>query len=163
HREAVGPGKREAELVLAKRRAAIREGKFFDVKAESNLTFGVLCARYLREHAALQKKPRSCLRNAAAIKTLLPFFGAETLLKHIQTNDVQQYIVQRTEAGRQPNTVNIELICLSAMFTWAQKLKLTANHPVRGISLLKSKAKDRWLQHEEIHRLLAAPIDLTDM
>jgi hypothetical protein len=30
-REAVGPSNRQADLVLAKRKAAIREGKFFDI------------------------------------------------------------------------------------------------------------------------------------
>jgi integrase len=71
-REAIGPSKREAEIVLGKRKTAIREGKFFDVRKETNIAFGPLCDRYLKEHAALHKKPRSYLRNEASTLVPLP-------------------------------------------------------------------------------------------
>src|SRR5262245_24452303 len=74
-REAVGPSKREAEIVLGKRKAAIREGKFFDVRKETNIAFGVICARYLKEYAELHKKPRTYIRNVASTKVLKGFFG----------------------------------------------------------------------------------------
>jgi hypothetical protein len=44
-REVVGPSKREAALVLGKRKATVREGKFFDVRKETPIAFGPFCTR----------------------------------------------------------------------------------------------------------------------
>src|SRR5215207_11680588 len=123
-REAVGPSKREAELVLGKRKTAIREGKFFDVRKETNIAFGPLCDRYLKEHAALHKKPRSYLRNEASTKVLKAFFGETAPAKQIQLADVSRFIVHRKEQGRSPYTINAEVAHLSPLFspgreTWA--------------------------------------------
>ena len=50
------------------------------------------------------------------------------------------------------------------MFTWANKLKLTTRHPVKGIGYLKTSRRERYLSHEEVHRLLnACTGDLRDM
>ena len=139
-REAVGPSKREAEIVLGKRKTAIREGKFFDVRKETNIAFGPLCDRYLKEHAALHKKPRSYLRNEASTKVLKAFFGETTPAKQIQLADVSRFIVQRKEQGRSPYTINSEVAHLSHLFTWAGKLGLVSHHPVKGIGYLKESA-----------------------
>src|SRR5215208_4394899 len=92
-REAVGPSKREAEIVLGKRKTAIREGKFFDVRKETNIAFGPLCDRYLKEYAALHKKPRSYLRNEVSTKVLKAFFSETIPAKQIQLADVSRFIV----------------------------------------------------------------------
>lgn len=163
-REAVGPSKREAEIVLGKRKTAIREGKFFDVRKETNIAFGPLCDRYLKEHAALHKKPRSYLRNEASTKILKGFFGETTPAKQIQLADVSRFIVQRKEQGRSPYTINSEVAHLSHLFTWAGKLRLVAHHPVKGIGYLKVKPKERYLSREEICLLLdACTGDLRDL
>jgi len=39
-REMVGPSKKEAELVLGKRKAEVRENRYFDVKKEKKITTG---------------------------------------------------------------------------------------------------------------------------
>jgi hypothetical protein len=64
-REAIGPSKREAQLVLGKRQAAIREGRYFDVERKPDIAFGVLCERYVKEYVEINKKPTSALRRAA--------------------------------------------------------------------------------------------------
>ncbi len=73
-REAIGPSKRQAELVLAKRKADIREGRYF-APAEKSLAFSVLADRYLKEHASLHKRPRSYLWNVASAKVLKSHLG----------------------------------------------------------------------------------------
>lgn len=103
-RGAVGPSKREAELVVRKRKAAIEEGKFFGVRKETTVTFNALCTRYLAEYAALHKKPSSYQRNIRSTKVLQAFFGAETLLIYIQPEDVHQFLVRRKELNRPPYT-----------------------------------------------------------
>jgi len=50
------------------------------------------------------------------------------------------------------------------MFTWVNKLKLTTNHPCRGVAMLKANRKERYLSREEIQQLLSvADGDLHDM
>lgn len=153
-REAVGPLKRQAELVLAKRKADLREGRYF-TPHEKPLAFSALADRYLKEYAALHKKPRSCLRNAVSTKVLKAFFG-ETLLKNITPADVHDFIISRKEQGKAAATINGEIALLSHMFTWGNKLKLIAQHPVRGVGYLKAHRRERYLSHEEIQQLLHA-------
>lgn len=151
-REAIGPSKRQAELVLAKRKADMREGRYF-TPTEKPLAFSVLADRYLKEYAALHKKPRSCLRSAVSTKVLKAYFG-ETLLKNITPEHVHAFIMGRKEQGKAAATINGEIALLSHMFTWGNKLKLVAHHPVRGVGYLKAHRRERYLSHEEIQRLL---------
>lgn len=134
------------------------------MRKETNIAFGPLCDRYLKEHAALHKKPRSYLRNEASTKVLKAFFGETTLAKQIQLAGVSRFIVHRKEQGRSPYTINSEVAHLSHLFTWAGKLGLVSHHPVRGIGYLKVKPKDRYLSLEEIRLLLdACSGDLRDL
>src|SRR5882724_6671953 len=103
-REAVGPSKRQAELVLAKRKTDMREGRYF-APTEKPLAFSVLADRYLKEHAALHKKPRSYLRNVASDKVLKAYFG-ETLITNIEPADVHAFIMSRKEKRKAAATIN---------------------------------------------------------
>lgn len=124
----------------------------------------MLCDRYLKEHAALHKKPRSFLRNQASTKVLKAFFGETTPAKQIQLADVSRFIVHRKELGRSPYTVNSDMAHLSHLFTWAGRLGLVAYHPVKGVGYLRVKPKERYLSREEIHLLLdACSGDLRDL
>jgi integrase len=161
-REAIGPSKRQAELVLAKRKADIREGRYF-APTEKPLAFSVLADRYLQEYALLHKRPRSYERNVASTKVLNSYFGAK-LAARITEQDVHAFIAYRTEQGRAAATVNAEIFHLCHIFTWANKLKLTTHHPVRGVKQLKANQKERYLSQEEIQRILSATSgDLHDM
>jgi integrase len=153
-REAIGPSKRQAELVLAKRKADIREGRYF-APTERPLAFSVLLDRYLREYVAVHRKPRSYLRYVAAAKVLTGYFG-EKLVKNVRPEDVHAFILHRRERGKSGATINGELAVLSSAYTWANKLKLTTHHPCRGIGRLKANRKDRYLSQEEIQYLLTA-------
>jgi hypothetical protein len=69
---------------------------------------------------------------------------------------------QRT--GKSPAVINGEVAHLSPLFTWAQKLRLTTHHPVKGIGHLKAPRRERSLSQAEVPRLLAAcQGDLRDM
>ena len=162
-REAIGPSKRQAELVLGKRKAAIREGKFFDVRKESDMSFSVLADRYLKEYAQDHKKPRSYQRNVTSTKVLKAFFG-ETPIKTISPENVDAFVQERKGQKKAPATINVEIALLSHMFTWANKRTLTHNHPVKGRERLATPCKERYLSHEEIQQLLSAGTgDLRDM
>jgi integrase len=161
-REAVGPSKRQAELVFAKRKADIREGRYF-APTEKPLIFSVLAERYLKEYAALHKKPRSYQRNVSSTKVLRAYFG-EKLLTNIAPTDVHSFIVRRKDQGKTGATINAEINHLAHIFTWGNKLKLTTHHPVKGIARLKANQKERYLSREEISVLFSATSgDVYDM
>jgi integrase len=123
----------------------------------------VLADRYLKEYAALHKKPRSYERNVASAKVLKAFFG-ERLLTNIKPEHVLALIMHRKEQGKSAATINGEVAHLSHMFTWANKLKLTTHHPVKGIGYLKTPWRERYLPREEIQQLLSARNgDIRDM
>jgi len=154
-REAVGPSKRQAELVLSKRKADLREGKFFDTQKEKPLAFSALAERYLREHAALHRKPRSYARYVASTKVLIGYFG-DKIAGTIRPEHVHAFLSYRKERGKANATVNGELTVLSSIFTWGVRLKLTRHHPVKGTPRFRVNGKDRWLTTEEIPVLLRA-------
>src|SRR5262245_33671589 len=93
-REAIGPSKRQAELVLAKRKTAVREGKYFEAPKDSTLAVGALLKRYLQEHAALHLKPRTHARYVEAAKVLRARFG-ERLVKDVRPEDVHHFLLER--------------------------------------------------------------------
>jgi len=161
-RESIGPSKRQAQLVLAKRKADIREGRYF-APTEKPLAFSVLADRYVEEYAKDNKKPRSYQRNVVSAKTLKKFFG-DTLIQHMTPEDVDRYSQERKAQGRANATINLDLATLSHMFTWANTRTLTHNHPVRGRGKLKAAQKERYLTQEEIQHLLnTCTGDLRDM
>lgn len=152
-REAIGPSKRQATLVLAKRQADIREGRYFETQKERPLTFPLLADRYVEEYAKVFKKPRSSQRNVVSMKALKEFFGNKSI-QDLTPEDVDRYSQERKAQGRANATINADIALLSHAYTWANKRKLTRNHPVRGRGKLKAAQKDRYLEHEEIQRLL---------
>src|SRR5262249_43179876 len=123
-REAIGPSKRQAELVLAKRRADLREGRYF-APTEKPLAFSVLADKYLKEYAALHKKPRSYQRNVSSTKVLKAYFG-DTRMQNITPADVHAYVAHRMEQGKAANTVNAEVGHLGHLCSWAVNMRLTA-------------------------------------
>ena len=48
HRQRIGPNLRQAEAVLGKKRAEIREGRFFDAPKRTTATFDDLANEYMR-------------------------------------------------------------------------------------------------------------------
>ena len=107
-REAIGPSRRQAELVLAKRRADLREGRYFEAQKERPLTFAILAGRYTEEYAKNYKKIRSYQRNLVSAKALKQFFG-EALIANITPEDVDRYSQERKMQGKANATINLDL------------------------------------------------------
>ena len=79
----------------------------------------------------------------ASAKVLKSYFG-ETLITHIRPADVHAFILNRREWGKAANTINTEITHLSHIYTWAHKLRLTTNHPIKGIAALnRPRCKQR--------------------
>ena len=153
-REAIGPSKRQAELVLAKRKADIREGRFFESTRHSVVTLSVLLDKYLSEHSTNRHKPRSLERYIQAAKPLKEYFGTR-LIRDITPDVANDYVLHRQSQGKTNATINVELALLSSALAFAVKMKLLTKSPVKGeLGLLKANKKERYLSQEEIGQLL---------
>src|SRR5713226_7488746 len=104
-RQAVGPSKRKAELVLGKIKAEIAEGKFLDSSRGSKISYGELIDRYLREHSAVRKGAESQREDFYIARELKAQFG-KLLLKDIIPDIVSPWIETLKRSGKAASTIN---------------------------------------------------------
>jgi integrase len=153
-REAIGPSKREAENVLGKRKAAIREGRFFDVCKANRVSFRELAERYTKEHAAHHKAESTNASDHYRRLLLVKKFGERTL-KQIDAGVVNAFLTRLREEGRSPATVNRIRALLSHMFTKGVHWGLCSSNPVRLVKALReNNRRVRYLMPDEVARLL---------
>ena len=113
-REKIGPNRKLALTVLAKRRIEIAEGKFLDIRRKPKVLFRDFAREYL-EYSRANK--RSWGRDQTSLGNLLPVFG-EMYLSDITPGQIERYKAQRLLKVK-PATVNRELACLKHMFNKA--------------------------------------------
>ena len=160
-REIVGPSKKDAEVRLGKVKVAIREGRFFDVKKETKITFDELLEKYV-ENFRKQKYFHTGKR--FLIKSILPFFTGKKLSEITYLN-LETFRNKRTNTPlksgkpRSIATVNREITCLHHMLTKAVEWEMMEKSPFdKGKTLLmkENNKRDRYLSEEEIESLLVA-------
>jgi len=152
YREGVGCNKKEAEFVLAKRRAEVRENRFFDVRKESREKFDDMAKEYLR-YSEVNKK--SFERDGRSIKKLSTHFEGKRLAE-ITPKMIEDYKIARSHQVK-PATVNRELACLKHLFTIAIKWGKANSNPVKEVKLFREPlGRLRVLSREEEEKLLAA-------
>jgi hypothetical protein len=162
-RDRIGPNLRETEAVLRKRRAAIRENRFFEKRQSVTTTFDELSAAYLLY--ARQNK-RSWAREATSLNELKEVFGGKRLAD-ITPASVERYKTLRqastTRYGRLPTpaTLNRELAWLRHMVNVARKGLLLlpgglpSENPVIAVKFLdEHNILDRVLTAEEFQRMV---------
>jgi len=157
YREAIGPSKRQAELVLAKRRTDLREGRFFDLPSSSSgVTFRELSDRYQRDHAIPYKSPTTIEGDRSRWNALVHEFGARPLSR-IKAADVSAFLAARRRGGAGPATVNRYRALLSHVLSMAVRWRLLAWNPVRDVRPLPGETRRvRFLEQAELDRLLDA-------
>lgn len=156
-RRSTGTGdKRLAEAILGKVKSQIIEGVFFDTHPEQDWTFDDMMTRYMTERAVL-KAPKSRIRDATALKHLLPVFG-QSVLGQITPKLLAEYKVQRRLEGAAPATTNKELQLVRHAFNLAMReWEWCRENPMHRVSLEQVRNEvDRWLTADEEERLLAA-------
>ena len=122
-------------------------------------TFKDVAERYMEEHAAVRKKPRSIKEDRRLLdKVILPFFGARKLAD-ITRPDVAKFHHSQKEA---PYQANRALALLSKIFNLCEKwgLRTDGTNPCRHIEKYKEEKKGRYLTPEELSRLGAALSDM---
>lgn len=156
-RESIGPSRKQAELVLKKRKIEVAEGKYLDVKKKNTTTFDDFARTYRELHSKVNHRPSVARRNAIILKNLSTMFSGKYL------SEITPQLIERYKSTRikdvSPATVNRELACLKCMFNKAIAWNEYDDNPVRKVKLLKENNKRiRYLEKEEIKNLLDACI-----
>ena len=150
-REKIGPNRKQALIVLQKRKVQIAENKFLDVKKNEKIFFEDMAKVYLEAYSKPNKK--SSRRDESCIGNLNRFFGAKYLLE-ITPLGVEEYKLERKKDVSNA-TVNRDLSCLKHILKKAVEWGKIAHSPITDVKLLKERnTRTRYLEEEEIRKLL---------
>jgi integrase len=116
-----------------------------------------LIKKYLVEYSAVNKAPKSHIRDKSLAKHLSDYFENSPVLK-IGSKDIVEYKNKRREEGAAPRTINYELTLMSHAFNIAiREWEWVRDNPVKKVSKEKVHNQiERWLTMGEEKRLLAA-------
>lgn len=124
-------------------------------KARRLPSLAEFATRYLEDHAALHKKPRSYKDDKDNLeRRILPALG-KIRIDVLSTGDVSTFHRARRKT---PTNANRCLALLSHMFTMAERwgLRPHGTNPCKGIKRYPEKKRKRYLSNEEIARLAVA-------
>jgi len=147
--------KKLAQRILDKVKGEIAEGKWFEKLPGEDRTFKEMMDKYMAEHSARNKAPKSHDRDKELAAHLNSFFGDYTLTE-ITPKNIYEYKVKRRDEGASPRTVNYELALMSHAFNLAIKeWEWISDNPVKKVSREKvNNLRERWLTFAEEERLL---------
>ncbi len=103
-RESIGPSRKGAEKVIAKKKAEIAENKFLDKRKEPDpIKFYDFAKEYLQWGKA-NKKPSSRNRELSTMRRLDKEFG-DQILQEITTWEIEKWKAKRKAAIKKPDAV----------------------------------------------------------
>jgi len=127
-----------------------------DTPSARTATVNELCERFLIEYSRPRMKDLTKYRAHArtALRRALPMLGA-LRADAVRPNDIARL---RDALARRmaPNSVRVTVSFLGTMFTWAMKLGILADNPVRGVELPQRQDAIEYLSHDEVRALLTA-------
>jgi integrase len=149
--------KKLAEKIYHKVMTEIVEGKWFEKPLGADKTVRELLEKYMKEHSARNKTPRTHERDQSIVKTINRFFG-DVPLSAMSPKAIADFKVKRRDEGVEPGTVNRDLCLLSHAFNLAVKeWEWMEYNPVSRVSRERvNNQVERWLTFEEQEKLLAA-------
>jgi integrase len=152
--------KKLAEKIYHKVLGEIAERRWFERLPGEEKTFTEMIAKYLKEHSARNKTPKSHDRDRQLANHLIRFFG-DSILTEITPRSISEYKVKRRDEGASPRTINYELALMSHAFNLAIKeWEWLKDNPVRKVSREKvNNIIERWMTYEEEQKLLNASIE----
>jgi integrase len=142
--------KKLAEKIYRKVMTQIAEGKWLEKPIGSDKTIRELLDKYLKEHSARNKAPRTHVRDKSLADHLKRSFG-DCLLTDLSPRAISDYKVRRRDEGYAANSVNNELRLLSHAYNLAIKeWEWIEINPVSRVSKERvNNQVERWLTHEE--------------
>jgi integrase len=103
-RESIGPSKKSAKKIIAKKKTEIAENKYLDIREEPEpITFHKFGKEYL-QWAKANKKPSSWDREISTMRRLDKEFGSK-VLQEITTWQIEKWKAKRKEAVKRPDAV----------------------------------------------------------
>ena len=153
-REMIGPSRKGADKVIAKRRAAIAENKFLDVRKELDpIEFHDFSVKYLA-WAKVNKAKNSYNRDLTSMRHLNKEFENRNI-HEITLEEVDNYYTKRKEISIY--SANRELALLKHFYSKAMEWKEVKENPTRGVKVrLKEEVQRiRFLMPNEIQILLS--------
>lgn len=151
-RKKIGPSKALAENVLRKRKVEIAENKYLDIRKEQRIKFADFADEYLEIHSKVNNRS---WENAELppVKRLKAYFGGK-YLHEITPQSIEQFKAQAVNEVK-PATVNRSLAILRSIFNKAIEWgKFNGKNPVKGIKFFKEHPRLRFLEKEEIVKLI---------
>jgi len=142
-----------AQDILAKKRAAIAENRFLDIKNEKRISFEEMSDLFLKKYSVVYKK--SFKQDVSRVNILRKFFK-EKCLQDITSEMINDYVALRQNEKKKPSTINRELACLKTIFSKAIEWGYTSHNPVLQVKLFNEDdyKRERYLTKEELQRLV---------
>ena len=162
-RQKDGVTERQAKEALQSRSGSVVQGKFDIAQVKKYALVSKLMDQYL-EYSRANKK--SAERDLTSSKHLLPFFGNKRI-NEVTPWMIEKYKIKRKEEikAKHPHkaerdisfaSITLELAMLSNLFTKAIEWGKIEHNPVKGIKKFKAKSIERYLEQDEINRLIEA-------
>jgi integrase len=153
-RESIGPSRKDADKVIAKKKTEIVENKYLDIRKEPDpIKFHEFAKEYLK-WAKTNKKASTDSRDISIMRGLDREFEG----KNIQ--DVTSWLIEKWKSKRaekfKPGSVNRELALLKHVFSKALEWKRIKENPAPKVKRLKGAARRvRYLMPDEIQTFLS--------
>ena len=148
--------KKLAQRIFDKVKGEVAERKWFERLPGEDRTFAEMMERYMTEHSARNKAPRSHVRDKSLRDHLVGFFGDLTLVE-VTPSLIAEYKTKRREERAAAKTINNELILMGHAFNLAIKeWEWLKENPVQRVSKEKvNNLIERWLTFKEENKLLS--------
>lgn len=145
--------KSQAKVIYGKRKAEIREGRYFPKVKTVRVLFKDLTDDYLRYAALHHKRQRD---DIPRVKTWLDAFGSVPA-EDVKPSQVEEVMARLKEEGMQPATIHRRLTVLKAIYNRAIREGKVDKNPVLRVQSPKFDNRIvRYLTPDEESRLFAA-------
>lgn len=156
-RESIGPSRKGAEAVIAKKKAEIAENKFLDVRKDPDpIKFHEFAKEYL-EWAKTNKKESTYVGDLLRMRHFDKEFEEKTI-QEITLWDIEKWKAKRKEKV-QPVTINRELALIKHFFSRAVEWGKIKESPAKKVKTLKLKGSDKrvkFLMPDEVQILISS-------
>ncbi|MFC1808380.1 tyrosine-type recombinase/integrase, partial [Candidatus Omnitrophota bacterium] len=150
-REKIGSSKTLAENVLRKRKLAIAENRFLDVRKQHKIKLVDFIDTYLELHSKPHK--RSYKTDVCNAKHIKRFFRGKYLYE-ITSMLVEKFKIERAEQSSQVSA-NRQLALLKGIMNKGVEWGKLSSNPITKVKLYKeNNHRLRYLEKEEIEKLL---------
>ncbi len=155
-RECIGPSRKGAEAVIAKKKAEIAENKFLDKRKDPDpIKFHDFAKEYL-QWSKTNKKESTYYGDLIMMRHLDKEFEGKTI-QEITSWDIEKWKAKRKEKVK-PATVNRELALVKALFSMAVEWGKIKESPAKKVKFLNLKGSDRrvkFLMADEVQKLIS--------